>query len=721
MLNQAKKILKQTFGFDSFRPLQEDVIKNILYKKDTMVIMPTGGGKSLCYQIPALIFQGSTLVISPLISLMKDQVEQLTELGVDAVVLNSSLAAQEYNQNVEKVRQKKAKLLYLAPEALFTPRMVSLLSSIKIDCIAIDEAHCISEWGHDFRPEYRKIIEIRKRFPKAVCVALTATATPRVQEDIRSNLYFKAPNQFIASFNRENLFLQVVAKENPIMQTIDFLKQYPNQSGIIYCFSRNQVDELSEILANEGFSVKPYHAGLTDADRKRNQELFIKDDVQIIVATIAFGMGINKPNVRFVIHYDLPKNIESYYQEIGRSGRDGLDAHCLLLFGYGDIQKIKYFIDQKEDQERQIANIHLSALVRYAETNVCRRIPLLNYFGEDYSIKNCSTCDNCKAGKKDLVDITSPAQMFFSCIIRTGEIFGAHHIIDVLRGSESQKVLKFGHQKLSTYGIGKEYSKKQWLYFSRQFIQQELVEQDLNVGSLKVCEKASPVLLGEENVFGLIQKEKVEYSYSKESKLEYDRNLFELLRKKRKDIADNSGLPPYVIFPDKTLLEMAFYFPQSSEGLLQIHGVGSAKMNKFGAAFLNLIKKFCRDHNIEEKPKKQWRDSSSVQKSTKKPRHIEIGDMFNSGISFMQIIKTYKVKAFTVLEHLYKFIQEGHSLNRPDEFKALSSLTPQLHTEVILNFTKHGTEYLKPVFEALNRKVPYNELRILRLYFLSRK
>ena len=467
--------------------------------------------------------------------------------------------------------------------------MEHFLAKIQIDCITVDEAHCISEWGHDFRPEYRQLVDVRKKFPAAVCVALTATATLRVQKDIKESLSFKDSNLFIGSFDRKNLFLQVAPKDDPLKQTVDFLKNYPNQSGIIYCFSRRQVDELTHFLVQQRFSVKAYHAGKSDEERKINQELFIKDDVQIIVATIAFGMGINKPNVRFVIHYDLPKNIEGYYQEIGRAGRDGLDAQCLLLFGYGDIQKIKYFIDQKEDQERRIANIHLNALVRFAETLTCRREPLLNYFGEKYSEKNCQMCDNCCSGEKQLTDITTPAQMFLSCIKRTGEIFGAVHIIDVLRGSESQKVFKFGHQNLTTYGIGKEYSKKQWFHMSRQFIQQGLLEQDMKVGSLKVSAKAFNVLNGVEKISGLIKEEVLKYVYKKADPQEYDHVLFELLKKERKSVADAANVPPYVIFPDKTLIEMAIYFPQSRDNLLAIHGIGEAKFNKYVSMFIDII------------------------------------------------------------------------------------------------------------------------------------
>ncbi|HLA29366.1 MAG TPA: RecQ family ATP-dependent DNA helicase, partial [Syntrophales bacterium] len=436
-ISQAKSILKRIFGYDTFWPLQEEVIVHLLDKQDALVVLPTGGGKSLCYQIPALLFEGLTIVVSPLLSLMKDQVDQLKECGVPAVFLNSTLTAEQYRSHVERLRKSAVKLLYMAPEALLAPRTMALLSSLRVDCFAVDEAHCISEWGHDFRPEYRQLMEVRSAFPAAVCVSMTATATPRVREDIRKSLQITAVNEFIGSFNRPNLFLEVAPKTSALEQTLEFIDQYPNESGIIYCFSRRQTDDLYATLARRGYSVRPYHAGLSDRERTQNQELFTRDDIRIIVATIAFGMGINKSNVRFVVHYDFPKSIDTYYQEIGRAGRDGLPAHCLLLFGYGDIQKINYFIQQKDEQEQRVANILLSNLLGFAETDLCRRVPLLNYFGETHAIDNCGMCDNCRIERKDLTDITIPVQMFLSCVKRTGERFGAGHIVDVLRGSQS--------------------------------------------------------------------------------------------------------------------------------------------------------------------------------------------------------------------------------------------------------------------------------------------
>ena len=597
MIKKAESILKKTFGYSTFRTLQKEVIENILAKKDTLVIMPTGGGKSLTYQIPGLIFDGVTIVVSPLISLMKDQVEQLSELGVDAIFLNSSLSKIDYQYNLELLKAGKVKLLYVAPETLLQDKTIELLKTLRVDCITIDEAHCISEWGHDFRPVYREIASLKPTFPNAVFIALTATATPRVQNDIINNLNFKNSNKFVASFNRENLFLQVVEKSSPLQQTLDFLDKHKGQSGIIYCFSRKQVDELSSGLEDRGFSVKPYHAGLPDKERMKNQEMFLKDDVAIIVATVAFGMGINKPNVRFVIHFDLPKNIESYYQEIGRAGRDGLRADCLLLFGYGDIRKINYFIDQKEGNEKLVAKQHLDKLIRYAESYQCRRIPLLNYFGENSAEQNCGMCDNCTKEKIELIDITTEAQKFMSCVKRTGEIFGVNHIVDVLLGSKNQKVISNNHDKLTTYGIGKEHPRETWLSISNQLLAHNYISKGMEFGSLSVTDSGSSLLKGEKKFYGkLTVKQKFE---SKDiSKLNYDKKLFGVLRSARKNIADKNGLPPYAIFPDKTLIEMATYFPRSESELLKIHGVGEIKMKKYGAKFILFISNYCKKFNI---------------------------------------------------------------------------------------------------------------------------
>ena len=596
MIIKAKVLLKSVFGYDTFWPLQEEIIAHILEKKDALVVMPTGGGKSICYQIPALMFEGLTIVVSPLISLMKDQVDQLEECGVHSVFLNSTLSASQYRSHVERLKKNTVKLLYLAPEALLATRTLALLSSLKVDCFAVDEAHCISEWGHDFRPEYRQLSVFRSTFPNAACIALTATATSRVREDIRKSLQIAAGNEFIGSFDRPNLFLEVAPKTKPLEQTLEFLNQYQDESGIIYCFSRQQTDDLSAALRRKGYSVRPYHAGLSEEERTQNQELFIRDDVQIIVATIAFGMGINKSNVRFVVHHDLPRSIDNYYQEIGRAGRDGLPAHCLLLFGYGDIRNVQYFITQKTEQEQKVANILLSAFIGFAETDLCRRIPLLQYFGETYRQASCGMCDNCRIEKKDLVDITIPAQMFLSCVKRTDELFGAGHIIDVLRGSKSQKVFNFRHDMLPTYGIGTEYSASQWRYLSRQFIQKGLLSYEYEHGSLKLTPKAWEVLRARETVLGRLEEAKKgkdgKSKREKEAPASCDPLLFEALRKKRKELADQAKLPPFTIFHDRTLKEMITCMPGTRDELAEIYGIGAAKLEKYGDIFLEILNQY---------------------------------------------------------------------------------------------------------------------------------
>ena len=593
----ARSILKNVFGYASFLPLQEPIISHVIAGQDALVVMPTGGGKSLCYQIPALLFDGLTIVVSPLISLMKDQVDALRECGVHAAYLNSSLALDAYRRQAEAVKTGQAKLLYVAPEALLTPRLLALLAPLKIKCLAIDEAHCISEWGHDFRPEYRRLAEIRDQFPDAVCIALTATATPRVRKDIRRILNIGENKEFIGSFNRPNLFLEVAAKTEPVEQLLEFLKSAPGESGIIYCATRDQVDKLCLLLHAAGHVARPYHAGLSDPERAANQELFIRDDVAIIVATIAFGMGINKPNCRFVVHFDLPKSLESYYQEIGRAGRDGLPARCLLLFGYGDLQKVWNFIQQKSAAEQRTAQILLQTLLGFAETEECRRRPLLEYFGEADIPEYCGTCDNCRDGQKEREDVTIPAQMFLSCIKRVNESFGAGHVIDVLRGSKSQKVLKFGHEKLSTYGIGGHFSKRQWQHLYRQFVQKHLIRHDYDHGTLGLTPRSWEVLKGSEQVFGFIRETEPARASGPTGPEAVNRELFEMLRKKRKELAEAAHLPPYVIFHDRTLLEMAARIPLDRTSLLGIYGMGQHKLDAYGEEFIGLLREYAKDEN----------------------------------------------------------------------------------------------------------------------------
>lgn len=716
-MSDSASILKETFGYDTFRLLQREIIENVLARHDTLAIMPTGGGKSLCYQIPSLLLDGLTVVVSPLISLMKDQVEQLRAFGVPALFLNSSLAPQEYQENMEYVKRGEVKLLYVAPETLLSPRILALLDSVQVDCLTIDEAHCISEWGHDFRPEYRQLVAVRQRYPKAVCLALTATATARVRQDIRTTLKFTTTNEFIASFNRENLYIEVIRKIDPYLQTIQMLERYKDQSGIIYCFSRKQVDELAAYLASKGYSVRPYHAGLEDSERRRNQEAFIRDDAQLIVATIAFGMGINKPNVRFVIHFDLPKSIENYYQEIGRAGRDGLPAHCLLLYSYGDAAKINYFIDQKEGSEKRVAMQHLDAIVRYAEDEInCRRKPLLHYFGETISADNCSNCDNCTSAPTPLTDITIYAQKFLSCVKRADEKFGAGHIADILLGSKSEKILRWDHDKLSTYGIGTDLTKKQWMHIARQLLTMGLLKQEGEYHTLSLTSRAMETLRKREKVFGIFQEaERVRTKAEKKAGagIEYNSALFALLRQKRKELADEAGVPPYVIFSDKTLVEMAAYYPQSVSSLLKISGVGQAKLGHYGETFLEVIRDYCERHELQEKPKEIAREKSNVNR-----RYRIIAEAFNAGETIPSLAERYQVTSSTILEHLARYLSEGNTLRGGEDVQALTSATVEQQQAAFAAFVELSPTFLKPVYEKLNGTLNYEDLKVLRLLYL---
>ncbi len=709
--------LKQIFGYDNFRPLQEEIIQNVLGKRDSLVVMPTGSGKSLCYQLPALQFPGLTVVVTPLISLMEDQVMQLRALGVTAVYLNSTLDPMTYEWTAEQIRTGEANLLYAAPETLVQPRTLALLDQCSVDCLTIDEAHCISEWGHDFRPEYRQLVELRRRLPQAVCLAVTATATERVRQDIKTSLEIPAAHEFVASFDRDNLMLTVAPKTDGLAQTINFLQTHPDESGIIYCSTRKQVDFLAGELARRGWSVLPYHAGLDDATRRRNQQRFIRDDVPIMVATIAFGMGINKSNVRFILHYDLPKNLESYYQQIGRAGRDGLPSDCLLLFSYSDVQTINYFINEQEPAQQIGGRARLQAMLGFVETNVCRRRPLLTYFGEGYDKTDCAQCDNCTTEAGDLVDLTIPAQKFLSCVKRTGEFFGLNHIIDVLRGSQSQKVLSRGHDRLSTYNIGLEFSKREWQYLARQFVQQGLMVQDMEHGSLKLTPQAYAVFKGE-TVRGTLP-DKPQAAPSATDYANYDQGLFQLLRQKRKGLADEAGVPPYVIFSDRALVEMATYFPQSRPSFGTMNGVGEVKLANFADIFLPIIQTYCAENGLAEVRKTAVsipRASSSS--STPGGRTLEVLNLYNNGRTLPELCQQYNVKRSTILSHLWKAVQAGGTL-RNSNLLEHSDLSPDQQQQALAAFAEHGPEFLRPVYDALNETVDFEELHLLRLHFVS--
>jgi len=713
----AKVLLKTVFGYDELRQLQPEVIQNVLDKKDSLAIMPTGSGKSICYQLPALMFSGLTVVVSPLISLMEDQVAQLRELGITAVYLNSTLHHSQQAQIAADVRAGKVKLLYAAPETLMRPNTMRLLEESAVDCLAIDEAHCISDWGHDFRPEYRQLVDLRRRLPDAVCLSVTATATDRVRQDIKRALAIPNAGEFVASFDRTNLFLAVEPKTDGLRRTLAFLDAHREQAGIIYCSTRKQVDKLTSDLAANGWPVLPYHAGLDAQTRQENQHRFTREEAVVMVATVAFGMGIDKSNVRFVLHYDLPKNIEGYYQQIGRAGRDGLPSDCLLLFSYSDVSTINYFINQKAREQQQGERTRLDAILAFVETAVCRRTPLLGYFGEKYETDDCKTCDNCTAEKAELTDITVPAQKFLSCVKRTREFYGVNHIIDVLRGSRSQKIKQKGHDQISTYNIGTEFSKKEWQHLARQFVQQGLLTQDAEYGSLKLTDKAYDVFNGEK-VMGILPRDERKTAAAPVV-LAHDTALFSLLRDKRSKLAQAGNVPPYVIFSDRSLVEMAAFFPQSLQTFGAMYGVGQAKLEKYADQFLPIIQSYCQENGIAEKPK-----GVTVPAVAAPARRIvrgvggraeEVLAAYNNGHSIVDIAADLGIKQGTVLGHLWKGVQAGRPLDA-ERILAASTLSPDMQQRVLAAFAEHGTDRLRPVFDAMGESVGWDELKVLQLY-----
>lgn len=716
-LAQARLILKKVFGYDEFRPLQEEIIASVLSGKDTLAIMPTGSGKSICYQLPALLLDGLTVVVSPLIALMQDQVEQLRQLGVPAAYLNSTLDYQAYNAVIAQVRSGTVKLLYMAPETLLRSETLLLLESVRPACLAIDEAHCISEWGHDFRPEYRQLIDVRRRFPEAVCIAVTATTPPHVQRDIQQMLHFNDSQTFIASFNRPNLFLSVRPRSDGLQQVLDFLKNYPEQSGIIYCSTRQQVDDLVESLSQKGLPVVAYHAGLEDSVRAANQRRFLTEDGCIAIATIAFGMGINKPDVRFVVHYNLPSSIEHYYQQIGRAGRDGLPAHCLLLYHPKDLGTHYFHIEQGAATERAGRMARLQAMDRFVRTRDCRRIPLLTYFGEQPLSEKCNACDNCLRGSNDfpVSDVTIEAQKFLSCVKRTGEQFGIHYIIDVLRGSQRRKIVARGHNQLSTYGIGKEHSAEVWHRLAQEFILQGLLEQDFRHAGLKLTDAGYAVLRKELAVVVPTPVVTGQAIVAEKKPIHRDsEDLFRRLRALRRAIADELGVPPFFIFHDRTLTEMAVRMPQSLAELRSVYGVGEYKLQRFGAQFVDCIQTYCRKKGIDPSSLPA-QDMELLLAPLPKRRFETVGELFNNGHSIAEIQTLFGIKRETVLRHLERYHQAGRPVD-PHRLLNESQLPPDLLHKLLDQLRKMDLTFLEPVYEELDGLVPYDELRLLRLY-----
>jgi ATP-dependent DNA helicase RecQ len=586
--------LKQYFGFTSFRPLQEDIIRDSLAGEDVFALLPTGGGKSLCFQLPALARDGLTIVVSPLIALMKDQVDALQASGIAATFLNSSLAAGESRERLRGLHHGEFRLLYVAPERLMLSGFLSDLQRWNVQLIAIDEAHCISEWGHDFRPEYRQISELRKHFPAVPFMALTATATGRVREDIINHLKLRAPKCYVASFNRPNLTYRVLAKNKPFDQLFEFLRARPKESGIVYCLSRKATESVAERLTENGIRARPYHAGLTPKERSEHQELFLRDNIRVVCATIAFGMGINKPNVRFVVHYDLPKNIEGYYQETGRAGRDGLPGECVLLFSPGDAVKQTTFIDEKPNpQERQIAREQLQQMVHYAECAACRRTELLAYFGEEFSADDCGACDNCLSPRATF-DGTLAAQKFLSCVYRIREKngfgVGLNHVIEVLTGADTEKIRKWDHVQLSTYGIGKEHNRSEWAAIGRELVRLGLLRQTTEKFSVLEITNAGRAALKERKRITLTKPVTAPETKTRHvGEITCDEILFERLRELRKRLADERDMPAYIVFSDVALRQMARNYPESERDFARISGVGEKKLREYGEVFLNEI------------------------------------------------------------------------------------------------------------------------------------
>jgi ATP-dependent DNA helicase RecQ len=687
--------LKHYFGYDSFRPGQKEIVEQALQNRDQLIVMPTGGGKSLCFQLPALLKPGLTVVVSPLIALMQDQVEALRDNGIGATFLNSSLNLYQVRSREQAILSGKTKLLYVAPERLLNEKFLPFLDLIRekigIAAFAIDEAHCVSEWGHDFRPEYRQLKQLRQRYPGVPTLALTATATTRVRQDIIQQLGLSQPSIHIASFNRPNLYYEVQPKQKQsYSQLLQIIRQLEG-SGIVYCLSRRKVDEIAFKLQQDKIAALPYHAGLSDAERTENQTRFIRDDARVMVATIAFGMGINKPDVRFVIHHDLPRNIESYYQESGRAGRDGEPARCVLFLGYGDIKTIEYLIDQKPDlQEQRIARQQLRQVIDFAEGTDCRRTIVLGYFGERFA-GQCKGCDNCLA-PKPVADWTIEAMKFLSCVARCKEKFGMNHIIDILRGAKTQKVLQYGHNQLSTYGIGKDKTVEEWRLLGRSLLHQGLLEQTndgysvlkLNAASWEVMRRQRTVSIASDRT-PTLSAQPLEV---RTAEIEI---LFQKLRSLRKEIADEQSVPPYVIFADSTLKLMALQQPQTLTEFAKLSGVTSHKIAQYGKKFLTEIQAYTRTCNS--------RPTETEQLTLQ---------LYQQGLSVAEIAQKRDLRPTTIIRHLSDLVEKNQAVD-------LDRLVErERQVKIYQALEKLGDVSLTPIREYLGEDYSYDEIRLVR-------
>lgn len=717
---QITKALKENFGFDTFKGNQEEIIMNLLQGKDTFVLMPTGGGKSLCYQLPSLMLKGTAIVISPLIALMKNQVDAMRNFSEEdgvAHFINSSLNKSAIDQVKADILSEKAKLLYVAPESLTKEENIEFLKQIKISFYAIDEAHCISEWGHDFRPEYRKIRPIINEIGQAPVIALTATATPKVQHDIQKNLGITNATVFKSSFNRPNLYYEVRQKNNDVdKEIIKYIKSQPGKSGIVYCLSRKKVEELAETLKVNGISALPYHAGMDSATRTHTQDAFLLEDIDVIVATIAFGMGIDKPDVRYVIHYDTPKSLEGYYQETGRAGRDGGEGECITFYTNKDLQKLEKFMQGKPIAEQEIGKQLLLETAAYAESSVCRRKLLLHYFGEEYTKDNCGNCDNCLHPKKQ-VEAQELLSLVLETIIALKEKFKAEYIIDVIMGKESSEILSYNHDQLEVFGCGQDEDEKTWNAVIRQALIAGYIDKDIETYGLLKVTKAGHAFLKKPVSFKIVKDNDFEDSEEVVPMkggvaCAVDPMLYSILKDLRKKIAKGLELPPYVIFQDISLEAMATTYPITIEELQNIPGVGAGKAKRYGQEFIDVIKKHCEENEIERP--EDLRVRTVANKSKLK---ISIIQAIDRKIPLDEIAIQKNLEFSELLDEVEAIVYSGTKINI-DYF--LNEVMDEDHIEDIFDYFKETyKDNLKEAINELGRDYTEEEIRLVRIKFLS--
>jgi len=712
--------LKEVFGFDHFRGNQEAVIHSLMEGKNTFVIMPTGAGKSLCYQLPAIVRDGVAVVVSPLIALMKNQVDQLTAFGVNAQFMNSTLTKAEINRVKKDVINGECKLLYVAPESLTKEDNLAFLQTANIAFVAIDEAHCISEWGHDFRPEYRKIKLVVEQLGNPPVIALTATATPKVQIDIQKNLQMEEAQVFKSSFNRKNLYYEIRPKTGAKKQLIKYIKHHKGKSGIIYCLSRKKVEEIADLLKVNDIKAVPYHAGLEPDVRMGNQDAFLNEDVDVVVATIAFGMGIDKPDVRFVIHYDAPKSLEGYYQETGRAGRDGLEGNCLMFYSYDDIEKLEKFNKDKSVAERDNARMLLAEMTSYAESSVCRRRHLLNYFGETLD-KDCGFCDNCLKPKEKF-SAMDELLLALQTVDETEETFGIEHLTDVIRGVENEYVKSYNHSKLEVYGKGKDKPADFWNSIFRQALVYQFLEKDIDsVGVLKLSDKGSDFIehpteidLSKDHDFSDSNDEDAEVPEPAGGVVKsFDPILLDLLKNLRKKIAKEKNVPPYVIFQDTSLEEMSTTYPLTIEDLGHVNGVGLGKATKFGKPFIDHIKKYITENDIATATDVVVK--SAINKSKTK---IFIIQQIDRKVDLEEVAEAKVLTMDELLDEVEHICFSGTKLNI--DYYIDQVIDPDKQDEIYDYFMSSETDNVEKALSDMGEEnFSIEEIRLVRIKFMS--